>query len=73
MWHVPFHREQFLRMIEKTVEKYLEKCFSKYKSCIMTVGDELNECISGQWAQNPELVRIVCQNSHFKNLVHITS
>ncbi|KNE66413.1 hypothetical protein AMAG_11553 [Allomyces macrogynus ATCC 38327] len=68
MWHVPFHKQEYLRMIEDVLSKYLEKCFAKYKTCVSTVADgHVQECVSGVWAQHPDLVHIVTQNTLFRD------
>ncbi|KAL7752158.1 exocyst subunit [Sorochytrium milnesiophthora] len=67
--NVPFHREEFVRMIEATLSRYVEKCFAKYRSLVST--DSMDEerasvCVSGVWADTEELIRVVEENTYFK-------
>ncbi|KAI9141112.1 hypothetical protein BKA69DRAFT_1076112 [Paraphysoderma sedebokerense] len=70
---VPFHRDEYIRMIENTMMKYLEKCYSKYKGIItadvnvFNSDNSLYETLSGQWAQNEDLTRLLRDNTFFTN------
>ena len=62
-------------MVEITIVRYLEKCYGKYKSVIatevslMASDEQLGGTISGKWAQNEELLKLVRDNTYFKNQV----
>ncbi|ORZ31982.1 Sec8 exocyst complex component-specific domain-domain-containing protein [Catenaria anguillulae PL171] len=85
VWQVPFRSDEYLRMIEDILVRYVERCFAKYRMCVTTTppngtmddptaadgGEDASmaghgECVSGAWARNPDLLQIVCQNTHFR-------
>ncbi|KAI9189019.1 exocyst subunit [Blastocladiella emersonii ATCC 22665] len=67
MWQVPFRSAEYLRMIEDMLARYVERCFAKYRHCVsgVTPDGRVAESVSGTWARNPDLLHVVCQNTHF--------
>ncbi|KAJ1505816.1 hypothetical protein HMI55_001435 [Coelomomyces lativittatus] len=66
--NVPFHRQEYIRMIQDVLSKYAEKCQSKYQSCTVNSLDQQSIfTVAGIWAQNQEFYNILTKNTYFRN------
>ncbi|OAD77145.1 hypothetical protein PHYBLDRAFT_180340 [Phycomyces blakesleeanus NRRL 1555(-)] len=74
MHSMPFHTEEYIRMIEVVLLKYYEKCYQRFYSMVVrgsTHGSkevnvtEMNISTSGDWAQDESLVGLLTQNPFF--------
>ncbi|KAF7732333.1 hypothetical protein EC973_005229 [Apophysomyces ossiformis] len=76
MHSMPFHTEEYLRMIEVVLLKYYEKCYQRFYSTVAKgsayTGKESNVAemdisTSGDWAQDESLVGLLAQNPFFND------
>ncbi|KAG0169785.1 hypothetical protein DFQ29_009538 [Apophysomyces sp. BC1021] len=76
MHSMPFHAEEYLRMIEVVLLKYYEKCYQRFYSTVAKgsayTGREANVAemdisTSGDWAQDESLVGLLAQNPFFND------
>ncbi|ORY92249.1 hypothetical protein BCR43DRAFT_508347 [Syncephalastrum racemosum] len=76
MHTMPFHIEEYVRMIEVVLLKYYEKCYQRFYSTVAKGGAyddkekntaEIDICTSGDWAQDESLVALLAQNPYFND------
>ncbi|CAO3612442.1 unnamed protein product [Cunninghamella echinulata] len=78
MHAMPFHNEEYIRMVEVVLLKYYEKCYQRFYYIVsrgnkyssdsrdQTVSD-MNISASGDWAQDESLVGLLAQNPLFND------
>ncbi|KAI7867284.1 Sec8 exocyst complex component-specific domain-containing protein [Spinellus fusiger] len=74
MHSMPFHTDEYVRMIEVVLLKYYEKCYHRFYSMVVKGSlfggkefnvTEMNINTSGDWAQDEDLVCLLTQNPLF--------
>ncbi|KAI9311522.1 Sec8 exocyst complex component-specific domain-containing protein [Dichotomocladium elegans] len=76
MHTMPFHTEEYTRLIEVVLLKYYEKCYQRFYSLVARGGayDDKKEggaeadiSTSGDWAQDESLIGLLAQNPYFND------
>ncbi|KAI8146190.1 hypothetical protein BJV82DRAFT_600834 [Fennellomyces sp. T-0311] len=78
MHSMPFHTEEYIRMIEVVLLKYYEKCYQRFYSTVARGrADDSEErredtpdmdiSTSGDWAQDESLIGLLAQNPYFND------
>ncbi|KAI7857397.1 Sec8 exocyst complex component-specific domain-containing protein [Circinella umbellata] len=74
MHSMPFHTDEYIRMIEVVLLKYYEKCYQRFYSTVARSGSSGNEdtremdiSTSGDWAQDENLIALLAQNPYFND------
>ncbi|RUS32021.1 hypothetical protein BC938DRAFT_476467 [Jimgerdemannia flammicorona] len=69
---MPFHKDEYIRMIELILLKYYEKCFGRFHAIVAKEAesteennDDLPMGVSANWAQDEVLVGLLSQNPYF--------
>ncbi|KAI8063832.1 Sec8 exocyst complex component-specific domain-containing protein [Gongronella butleri] len=78
MHSMPFHTDEYIRMIEVVLLKYYEKCYQRFYATVSRGnaynssardqhGVDTNISSSGDWAQDESLVGLLAQNPFFND------
>ncbi|KAI9491703.1 Sec8 exocyst complex component-specific domain-containing protein [Zychaea mexicana] len=78
MHSMPFHTEEYIRMVEVVLLKYYEKCYQRFYSTVARGGSsdngekkedtpEMDISTSGDWAQDESLIALLAQNPYFND------
>ncbi|KAG2192041.1 hypothetical protein INT46_011644 [Mucor plumbeus] len=77
MHTMPFHTDEYVRLIEVVLLKFYEKCYQRFYSTVArgsSYGDnqennvtDVTVSISGDWAQDENLVGLLAQNPFFND------
>ncbi|CDS07546.1 hypothetical protein LRAMOSA01495 [Lichtheimia ramosa] len=76
MHAMPFHTEEYTRLIEVVLLKYYEKCYQRFYSLVARGGAyedkkdgsaEADISTSGDWAQDESLIGLLAQNPYFND------
>ncbi|KAI9250189.1 Sec8 exocyst complex component-specific domain-containing protein [Phascolomyces articulosus] len=77
MHSMPFHTDEYIRMIEVVLLKYYEKCYQRFYSTVARGGSsddndrkdtrEMDISTSGDWAQDENLIGLLAQNPYFND------
>ncbi|ORX58842.1 hypothetical protein DM01DRAFT_1333460 [Hesseltinella vesiculosa] len=78
MHAMPFHTDEYIRMIEVVLLKYYEKCYQRFYATVSRTnsfnstareqhGADTNISSSGDWAQDESLVGLLAQNPFFND------
>ncbi|CAO3607525.1 unnamed protein product [Mucor fragilis] len=77
MYSMPFHTDEYVRLIEVVLLKFYEKCYQRFYSTVArgsSYGDnqeknvtDVTVSISGDWAQDENLVGLLAQNPFFND------
>ncbi|EGF78900.1 hypothetical protein BATDEDRAFT_26302 [Batrachochytrium dendrobatidis JAM81] len=61
---IPIHKEEFLKSLEFILEKFHEKCLSRFRTLISTEqsGSENSGSISFAWTKNEKLTELMAEN-----------
>ncbi|CAO3669367.1 unnamed protein product [Rhizopus stolonifer] len=74
MHSMPFHTDEYIRLIEVVLLKFYEKCYQRFYSTVARGSSYTNEqqnvtdvtiSTSGDWAQDEKLVSLLTQNPYF--------
>lgn len=73
MFVMPFHTDEYIRMIEIVLLKFYEKCFERFhsiaapdnKNNINDRSDEYPISLSANWAQEEDIVALLTQSPYF--------
>ncbi|KAI9249990.1 Sec8 exocyst complex component-specific domain-containing protein [Sporodiniella umbellata] len=74
MHSMPFHTDEYIRLIEVVLLKFYEKCYQRFYSTVARGSAYTNEqqnvtnvtiSTSGDWAQDEKLVSLLTQNPYF--------
>ncbi|CAM0140394.1 unnamed protein product [Umbelopsis sp. WA50703] len=73
MYAMPFHTDEYIRMIEIVLLKFYEKCFERFhsiaapdnKNNINDRSDEYPISLSANWAQEEDIVVLLTQSPYF--------
>ncbi|RCH94117.1 hypothetical protein CU098_003961, partial [Rhizopus stolonifer] len=74
MHSMPFHTDEYIRLIEVVLLKFYEKCYQRFYSTVARGSSYINEqqnvtdvtiSTSGDWAQDEKLVSLLTQNPYF--------
>ncbi|CEI89960.1 hypothetical protein RMCBS344292_04296 [Rhizopus microsporus] len=76
MHTMPFHTDEYVRLIEIVLLKFYEKCYQRFYSTVARGSSHMSEqqqqnmtdvtiSLSGDWAQDESLISLLTQNPYF--------